>query len=91
MPRFSLGAAVIRHRVIAAVPSVACSGFDDRRKMKAGTPDPSAASCSRFDAVVEYLVISPTTPARPALRRHSSIARRTLASLPASTWITRSG
>lgn len=85
MPRSSLGLAVIRHRVTAAVPSVACSGLDARRKTKAATPDPSAASWSRFDAVVLYLVTSPTTPPRPGWRRHSSMASRTFASLPAST------
>lgn len=58
-------ATVIRQRVTAAVPSPSWSGLDARRKMKAGTPEPSATSSSRFDAVVEYLVISPTTPARP--------------------------
>ena len=91
MPRSSLGAAVMRHRVMAAVPSTAWSALDERRNTNAATPDPSAASCSRFEAVVEYLPISPTTPASPAWRRHSSMASRTFASLPASTWMTRSG
>lgn len=85
MPRSSLGLAVMRQRVKAAVPSAACPRLDDRRKTNAATPDPSAASCSRFDAVVLYLVISPTTPPSPACRRHSSMASNTLASLPAST------
>jgi hypothetical protein len=85
MPRSSLGLAVIRQRVSAAVPSCACSTLEARRKTKAATPEPSAASCRRFEAVVEYLPISPTTPPRPGWRKHSSIASITLASLPAST------
>ena len=65
MPSETLGAAAIRHRVVAAVPSAAIAGFDARRNTNAVTPELSAASCNRLDAVVEYLVTSPTTPARP--------------------------
>src|SRR3546814_4350100 len=65
MPRSSLGLAVIRQRVSAALPSTAGPSFDARRNRKAGTPDVSAASCSRFEAVVVYFATSPTTPARP--------------------------
>jgi len=53
MPSGSLGAAAIRQRVTAAVPSGAASRLDARRNTKVVTPDASAASCRRFDAVVE--------------------------------------
>lgn len=66
MPSGRLGAALTRHRVTAAVPSAPCSTFDARLKTNAVTPDDSAASCSRLEAVVEYFPTSPTTPAMPA-------------------------
>ena len=66
MPSGALGAALIRHRVTAAVPSAVSPAFDARRKTNAVTPEASAASWRRFEAVVEYFVISPTTPATPA-------------------------
>jgi hypothetical protein len=48
MPSASLGAAAIRHRVTAAVPSLATSTLAARRNTKAVTPDSSAASWRAF-------------------------------------------
>lgn len=44
MPSASLGAALMRQRVSAAVPSTVASARDARLKTKAVTPEASAAS-----------------------------------------------
>lgn len=91
MPSRVLGAARTRQRVVAAVPAPVVSTGIERRNTNAGTPECSAASWSRREAVSDSDVSSPTTPASPAWRRHSSIAVSTCLSAPTSTKITRSG
>lgn len=86
----SLGCARPRQRVVAALPPCSAASGSARRNTKAGTPDCSAASWSQREAVSGRVPSSPTTPASPAWRRHSSIAISTLVSLPASTKMIRS-
>ena len=91
------GSAVSRQRVTAAFGSArtGSSCRRDRRSTMAVTPEASAASCSRREAVsVSPPSSSPTTPARPPpvglrYRSPSSITDRTC--LSASARISRSG
>lgn len=83
------GAGEMRQRVIAALLSLKCSG--DRLIIRAGTPEVSAASCSRRDGVSDMRLSSPTTPARPRMRNPSSIAGRISASFQVSQKMMRSG
>ncbi len=79
--------AQMRQRVTAAVGRAVASfsaTFHQRRSVKAVTPDASAASCSRREAVRPSRVTSPTTAARPFSRRPSSMAGRTSRSRTAS-------
>ncbi len=59
--------------------------------MKEGTPEASAASCSRRDGVKEIRLSSPTTPARPRIRSPSSMTGRISASFHVSQKMIRSG
>lgn len=81
------GSALTRQRVTLAVgcPKSAASAARRQRRMAiASVPDPSAASCSRRDAVIGNLATSPTTPASPPWRKPSSKQASTVFSSPTS-------
>jgi hypothetical protein len=71
------GRGVMRHRVRAAFGAGSARG-GARRSATAITPDFSAASTSRRDAVIGSRDTSPTTAASPGWRNASSIASSTV-------------
>ena len=85
------GRAATRQRVTAAFGSAnaGSAAWRNRRRAKAMTPEPSAASCSLREAVSPSRPTSPTTPARPGWRSASSITSSP--PRPASANTTRSG
>ncbi len=82
----------MRQRVAAAV-NVSSADLPSRlrRRTRAVTPDFSAASTRRRDAVIDILATSPTTAQSPAWRSASSMTRSTLGPSGARTCSSRLG